>query len=175
MSVFWLAQSIGLVALAAVVFSYQGKTRNQMLNRQIVSSLIFIVHFALLNAGTGALTNAIVVVRNWVFARKGIHAWADHLGWVFLFCALSVGALYFSWQGVISILPVASIILGIYSRWQERAAQIRMYGLVGCALMLPYTIAVHSYAGTAAQLVIAAGIIYGIIKHDRNAAAAVLE
>src|SRR3989338_1940508 len=108
MSVFWLAQSIGLVALAAVVFSYQGKTRNQMLNRQIVSSFIFIVHFALLNAGTGALTNAIVVVRNWVFARKGIHAWADHLGLVFLFCVLSLAALYFSWQGVISILPVAS-------------------------------------------------------------------
>src|SRR3990167_386843 len=172
---FWFIQAIGVVALAAIVFSYQGRTRNQMLNRQIVSSLIFIVHFALLNAWTGALTNAIVVGRNWVFAKKGIHAWADHLGWVFLFCVLSLAALYFSWQGVISILPVPSIILGIYSRWQEKAAQIRMYGLVGCALMLPYTIAVHSYAGTAAQLVVAAGIIYGIIKHDRNATAPIME
>lgn len=172
---FWFIQAIGVVALAAIVFSYQGKTRNQMLNRQIVSALIFIVHFALLNAWTGASTNAIVVARNWVFARKGIYAWADHLGWVFLFCILSVGALYFSWQGVISILPVASILLGIYSRWQEKAAQIRMYGLVGCALMLPYTIAVHSYPGTVAQIVIAAGIIYGIIKHDRSVTAAILE
>jgi len=38
----------------------------------------------------------------------------------FSFCVLSLGALYFSWQGVISILPVASILLGIYSRWQEK-------------------------------------------------------
>ncbi|MBI3573535.1 YgjV family protein [Candidatus Kaiserbacteria bacterium] len=166
MNIFWIAQGIGTVALVIAVFSYQGKTRNQILNRQIVSSSLFIIHFALLSAWTGALTNVIVVARNWVFARKEIHAWAKHTGWVLFFCIVSVGTLYFSWQGFISLLPVTSVLLGIYARWQEKAAQIRAYGLVGCLLWIPYTIVVHSYAGTLTQLVIAGGIIFGIFQHD---------
>ena len=168
MNMFWIAQGIGVIALAVIVFSYQGKTRNKILNRQIVSSLFFIVHFALLSAWTGALTNAVVVARNWVFARKDTRKWAQHIGWVFLFCFLSVGTLYFSWDGFISLFPVVAVLLGIYARWQERASQIRLYGLVGCFLWLPYTVVVHSYAGTVTQLIIAAGIVYGMFRHDRT-------
>lgn len=166
MNVFWIAQSIGAVALAIAVFSYQSKTRNRLLNRQIVSSVFFIVHFVLLSAWTGVLVNIIVVIRNLVFARKETHTWANHFGWVLFFFALSGGALYFSWQGLISLFPVASVLIGTYGRWQERAAQIRIYALVGCLLWIPYTLVVHSYAGTATQLIAATGVLVGMFRHD---------
>ena len=167
MSIFWLAQGIGAIALALIVFSYQGKIRNQILIRQIFSALIFVVHYAMLFAWTGAFMNAIVVVRNWVFSKKDTNAWANNIAWVVLFSILSVGVLYFSWQGIISIFPVAGVLTGIYARWQDRAAQIRIFGLIGCVLWIVYTIAVDSYVGTVTQLIIAAGVIIGMLRHDR--------
>ncbi|MEK9177304.1 MAG: YgjV family protein [Patescibacteria group bacterium] len=170
MDTFWLAQAIGVAGLAAIVYSYLGTTRGQILDRQIASSALFIAHFSLLSAWTGALTHAVVIVRNWVFARRDTEAWAKHLAWVFLFCVLSIGVALFSWQGPISLFPMVSVLIGIYARWQEKASEIRVYGLIGCLLWLPYTIAVNSYAGTVSQLVIAAAILYGMFRHDRGAA-----
>lgn len=170
MSIFWVAQGIGVLALLLVIYSYQGKNRIIILDRQLWSSVLFIFHFVLLSAWTGVAMNAIVVARNWIFAKKDTEKWATSVWWVVLFIALSVGALFFTWEGLVSLLPMSAVIVGIYARWQEKPSQIRFLGLVGTFLWLPYTLIVHSYAGTLTQLVLMVGIIYGMVVHDRKRA-----
>lgn len=168
MDIVLIAEGIGALALLVLIYSYQGKNRENILIRQLWSSVFFLFHFALLSAWTGVLMNAIVVVRNFVFAQKEKRAWAKSLAWVFFFIALSVGALFLTWEGPVSLLPAAAVIIGIYARWQEKASQIRVLGIVGACLWLPYTIIVHSYAGTLTQLVLIAGILFGMFRHDRK-------
>ena len=168
MDLFLLAQGIGVIALIANIISYQSKTRDQILSRQMVGSLLFMAHFALLSAWTGAAMHAIVVVRNWIFGQKEKYVWAGHIIWLFVFFALSLGFLYFSWEGLISIFPAIAVLTGVYARWQEHPKHIRIWGLVGVLMWLPYTLIVESYPGTVTQLFIAGAIIYGMVKHDRE-------
>jgi hypothetical protein len=165
---FWFVQGIGAVGLAFIVYSYASKTRNDILRHQIAGSGIYILHFALLSAWTGALMNVIVIFRNWVFIKKDTRSWAGHPGWILFFILLSIGSLYFSWEGWISLLPVIAVILGIIGRWHDSPAVLRIYGLIGAFLWVPYTIVVHSYSGIVTQIFIIIAIIIGMIRHDRK-------
>ena len=77
MSIFWIAQGIGVIALVFSILSYQSKTRDQILLRQLLGSIVYIVHFTLLSAWTGVVMNAIVVFRNWIFRKKDTESWAS--------------------------------------------------------------------------------------------------
>ncbi len=168
MTLFWFAQAIGIVALGFSVMSYQAKTRAKILNIQFLGSLVYMLHFGLLSAWTGLVMNAIVAARNWVFVRKDAEKWASHPAWLYGFMFASVGSLFFVWEGYISLLPALSMVLGVYARWQENPARIRIATLIGVLMWIPYTVAVESYAGTAAQFVVLAAVIYGMLKHDRR-------
>lgn len=168
--VFWIAQGIGLVALAITFSSYQAKHRHEILSRQIIGAVVYVAHFGMLSAWTGLAMNAIVAVRNWVFLRKSTSYWASHQAWMWFFMALSIGMCFFTWEGYISLFPAMGMVSGVYARWHENERQIRVFSLVGVLLWLPYTLAVHSYAGTLTQIVLAIAVGIGMWKHDRTPA-----
>jgi hypothetical protein len=168
MSIFWFAQAVGVIALGFSVMSYQGKTRANILNTQFLGSLVYVLHFGLLSAWTGLAMNVIVAARNWVFVRKDNEKWASHPAWLYGFMLASVGSLFFVWEGYISLLPALSMVVGVYVRWQENPAIIRIGTLIGIIMWIPYTIAVESYAGTAANMVLLVSVIYGMLKHDKK-------
>jgi hypothetical protein len=170
--IFWFAQAVGLMGLIFSVLAYQEKTRNGILSRQSMGSIVYVAHYLLLSAWTGALTNAIVFVRNQVFMRKDEHAWANHPAWMYFFMLLAVAIVPFTWQGYISLLPMVALLLGIYARWYDDPTRIRLFALIGTMLWIPYNIAVHSYAGLAVDAVIAGAIIYGMFTHDRRISSA---
>ena len=126
----WFIQLIGTGGLLFIVFSFQGRTRTQILARQIVASSFFIVHFFLLGAYVGAAMNGLIIIRNWVFEQKHKKAWSNSWRWSLFFSALAVGLLYFVWQGTVSTLPVAGIIIGTYSRWSEKVSSIRFHSVL---------------------------------------------
>ncbi len=168
MTLFWVAQGVGLVALIFSVFSYQSKTRDKLLGRQMAGAFIYMLHFALLSAWTGFAMNALVALRNWIFGKKNTHSWAGSPAWMFLFMVLAVASLFFTWEGYISLLPVIAMILGVYARWQEQVSQIRIFTLIGCILWIPYNVTVQSYTGVVIDLIVIGSVVYGMWKHDRN-------
>ena len=165
--VFWIAQGIGLIALGFSILAYQAKTREEILGRQMVGSFVYMLHFALLLAWTGVAMNAIVAARNWVFMKNDSEKWAKHIFWMHAFMFASLCALYFTWEGYISLLPGIAMLLGVYARWKGEPSSIRIYSLIGTLMWIPYTVAVSSYSGTLANVVISGAILYGILKHDR--------
>jgi len=167
MSVFWLAQAIGLVGLGFSMLAYQSKTRDLLLARQMTGAFTYMLHFGLLSAWTGVAMNGIVALRNWVFVKKDTHAWARNELWMWFFVALVGVSLYFTWQGAISLLPAIAMLLGIYSRWKGTAKEIRAYSLAGCLLWLPYDLSVRSYSGVLVDILVAGVIIFGMWRHDR--------
>lgn len=166
-NIYLLAQGVGIVALVITLFSYQSKTRDQILNRQLFGSVFFVVHFLMLFAWTGVAMNVVVILRNWVFSLREKYIWAKHWSWIVIFILLSIGVLFFSWEGLISLFPAAGVIIGVFARWQEQPKYIRILMLIGTLAWIPYTVFVHSYPGTITQLATIAAIIYGMYKHDR--------
>ena len=165
---FWFIQSIGIVALVFVVLAWNAKTRKKILRLQSVNLAFFIIHYILLGAYTGALMCVIVLVRNFVFIKKGEKKWASYSIWFYLFSLLSVVALTISWKGSITILPVVAVILGTYGMYKEKPADMRFYNLINCLIWIPYTIVVFSYPGLLSQIIGTIGILMGMYRHDRK-------
>lgn len=147
MTLFWIAQGIGLVALAFIAYSLQSKTKNEILHRQIIGSIFYLVHFALLSAWTGVALNGIVIARNVIFLEKNKSSWAKSPVWMWFFMALALGSLYVTWEGYISLFLTSGLLLGIYARWQDDEHRMRLLNLVqqhyGFRMRLPF---IHTQA-----------------------------
>ena len=64
---FEIAQVIGFFAMAFAIISFQMKTSGKILIVQSIASGLWIVHFILLSAYTGAVLNIFSVARNFLY------------------------------------------------------------------------------------------------------------
>lgn len=165
---FWFIQFLGAVALMFVLFAWNAKTRKSIILLQSVNLVLFIVHYLLLSASVGAIMCGVVLVRNFIFFYKGEKAWANNSIWLYSFIVISVVTLAIFWNGWITLLPVAGVVLGCYAMWKDRPADMRLLMLITCLLWLPYTIVIKSYPGILSQFVGILAILMGIYRHDRK-------
>lgn len=165
---FWFIQGIGASALIFVVIGWNQKTRKKVLEYQAINFVLTTIHYFLLSAYIGAATCILSLLRNLVFIQKGQREWANHPMWFWVFAVLAAASSYFFWNGWITILPVAGIILGTYSVSRINPKEMRIYMFIACILWIPYTIVVRSYSGLIGQVVAAFGILLGMYRHDRT-------
>lgn len=165
---FWFIQSIGIIGLIFVVFAWNAKTRRKVLDLQSVNVSLFIIHYILLGAWTGAIMSGVTLLRNLVFAQKNLKKWASHPGWLYVFIVLSLIALAIFWEGWISLLPAAGVVIGTYAISKDNPKDIRFYMLLTAIVWIPYTIIVHSYSGLIAHIISTIGLLTGMIRLDRK-------
>src|SRR5574344_737522 len=80
-----IIQAICVLAICFAIFSFQAKKRSSILLFQSAASTLWMIHFILLAAYTGAILNFIIVLRNVVYYFRGKHKWADSVAWIFVF------------------------------------------------------------------------------------------
>ncbi len=165
---FWFIQFIGIIALVFITLAWNAKTRKKILDLQGIGGGIFVIHFLLLNAYTGALINVVMVLRNLVFAQRDRKRWANSKWWLYVFIFLSVLVLIFFWQGWPSILPVIGLIVGTYGLFRENPKEMRFFILLTALVWIPYTIIVHSYSGLLNHVVSNLGLLVGMYRLDRK-------
>lgn len=168
LSKFWIAQIIGVIALLLTIYTWNRKNRSEILITQCVSSIVYIIHYVLLSAFTGAIMNALVIGRNLTFDLKHKKQWAKHPGLLFGFILILCAGGALSWQGPISIMGTLGTIVGTYGMWQNDPWKMRFYIFIACAIWIPYTIVVHSYSGLISQLVAMFAILIAKYRHGRE-------
>lgn len=167
---FWFIQAIGAVGLLFVVLTWNAKTRKNIFLLQSINIVFFTVHYVLLSAYAGAAMCIVTLGRNFIFSQKNNKQWAGHKAWYFVIVLASIGVLLTFWQGWITILPVAGVVVGTKAMSQNRPADIRFYMLITCLIWAPYTLVVHSYSGLLSQVVGIVGILMGMYRLDREGA-----
>ena len=165
---FWFIQSIGAVALVFVFFAWNSKDRKKLLQLQGVNMSLLVVQLLLLHAYTGAIIQFVAIVRNIIFSKKEEKKWANHSGWMYFFMAVSVASLAFSWQGIVSILPVIGIIVGTYGLAKSKTNDIRFYMLLTTLVWTPYYLIVRSYTGFVGEVVGDIALLIGMYRLDRK-------
>lgn len=159
------AQIIGIIALTLAMISFQQKTHKYILAFQLASNVMFVFHFALLGAYTGAVLNLVAALRAVVFVNKG-RAWADKKLWLYLFCILSVAVGIFTWENWASVLPIAGMVCGTVAFWIKTPKFVRLTVFPSSPLWLVYNLMNRSYAGVAAEIMNMASLIIAIIRFD---------
>lgn len=165
---FWVIQAIGIIGLVFIVFAWNSRTRLKIIKHQSIGVSIFIIHYFLLGAYSGAMMSSVTLVRNLVFFQKGKRKWANSPIWIFVFILICVVSISFVWNRWISILPMIGVILGIFSISSENPARMRLLMLFASLVWIPYSIVVHSYSGLLNQIVGATAILVGMYRHDRK-------
>jgi len=161
-----VAQIIGIIALANAVTSFQMKTHKGILTFQLISTALFIVHYALLEAYTGAVLNAIAMLRSVVFINKG-KAWARSVLWLVFFCAASIATAFLTWDGsFVSILPVLGMLFTTIAFWIKTPKYVRMVAFPSSPLWLIYNVSNCAWGGAVTEVINMASIIVAMIRLD---------
>ncbi len=160
-----IAQIIGAIALILAVISFQQKTHKYILAFQLAANLAFVIHFGFLGAYTGAILNAVALLRSVVFVNKG-KAWADNKLWLWIFCVLSVAAGILTWQSALSVLPILGMVCTTVAFWIKTPKYVRLCALPSSPLWLVYNFVSSAWGGVLTEVINMASIVIAIVRLD---------
>ena len=161
-----LIQGIGFLALFFVILSVQKKERTSLLFIMLIGLLLFVVHFSLLKAWTGALMNLVEAGVVFVSYKRETTLWAKKSFWPYVFAIVYIIAGLLTVKNISDILPIIAQIVGAVAVWQKNPRIIRYLMLVPRPLWFIYNFIVGSYAGMATEVFIFISVIIGIVRFD---------
>ena len=165
---FEIAQVLGFFAMAFAIISFQMKTSGKILIVQSIASGLWIVHFTLLSAYTGAVLNIFSVARNFLyyFLQK-----KDVKGKVYFSTGAAVVGLcvsVFTYENLWSLLPMIATVIQCYSFSIVRAKYLRIATLFASPFWLTYDVYFRSYVGTATEVFAMISMIVALIRYRKE-------
>jgi hypothetical protein len=161
-----IIQGVVYVALIFVLLSFQRNKRVSILLTMLVGLVLFVVHYSLLHAWTGALLNLLEAGVVYVSFAKETNRWAQRAFWPYLFCTLIVVAGFMTSKSYVDWLPAVAQLFGTFAVWQKNPRYIRFIMLAPRPLWFLYNLSVGSQAGMVAEVFILLSVLTGIVRFD---------
>ena len=160
----YIVQGIGFVAVAFFILSYQMKSNRLLFLFQLIGCSIFVVQFGILGAYTGALSLMINILRNVLLLKANVWTWVRSKKTMMGILVLLTAFTIWTWNGWISLLPLASVGVTTVGYWTDNAQRIRLSQLMGSPCTLLYDILIHSWGGALSESITLISIIVSIIR-----------
>lgn len=161
-----IGQIVGVFGIIANVIVFQSKDRKTLLICKLISDIIWVAHFAMIGAFSGAAICCVALVRELVFMQREKRKWANHIIWPIFFITCSVVSTFFTWKGPISILPTMASAMCVIGYWIARPRLSRIIAFPSGAAMIIYDIFSGSISGIINETVIIISVIIGMIRLD---------
>lgn len=161
---FIFIQGIGFLGTVLFFLSYQCRQNKNLFRVQFVSYLCYTTHLLMLGAVTGGISYILNTLRSFCLGSR--HAFLKGKTMCLLICAMQLVTLYFTWDGWLSILPVAANIASTLGGYTHNGQKIRAAGMfINSPLWIIYDIAVGSWAGVVDELVSEASMILSVCRY----------
>ena len=159
-----LIQTIGFAGTVLFFFSYQCRENRRLFQVQLASYLLYTVHLLLLGAVTGGISYILNTLRSFCLGSR--YAVLKGKAACGLICLLQLTALYFTWDGWLSLLPVAANIAATVGGYTRDGRKIRLVGmLINSPLWMVYNLLVGSWAGILDEIVSEASMLLSICRY----------
>lgn len=167
-----VAQILGLVGIVVVIGGFQLKTAKQILLIQSFGSFLWMIHFILLGAHTGAFLNLLVIPRNIIYSFRGKKSWADSYGWPILFsflvlCVTAYSHFYLG-EGWTCLLSLCAEICGAIAFFNKNAQKIRGLIIGSSAFWLLYNFFAGSIPGVIAEILKQISLYVGLFRYRKQ-------
>lgn len=159
-------QAIGFAGVVFFILSYQIRSNRILFLMQLLGTAMFCTQFLLLGAYAGAVNLIVIIARNallmkyrdWPFVRSK---------WVMaLILAAACGGAALTWQGWISLLPLAAVLGTTVAYWTDNAQKIRLGNLVcGSPCWLIYDFIIGSWGGVLNEAITLGSILVSIRRY----------
>ncbi len=172
-----IAQVIGIAAMAMNIISFLQKEHKTIIVFQFFGSSLFFINFLMLGAYTGAMMNAIALIRAVIFTNKEKFR-ADNPVWVGIFSVFYIAAyiLTFTLFGkeasiknfAVELLPVIAMVIQTISFVLPNAKDIRNFAYVVSPLWLIYNAINGAIGGMLCEAFALVSVTVGKFKYDRK-------
>jgi len=142
----YIAQAFGLLALVAMVLSYQQKNRFRLLMFQIAANVLLASNYCLIAAYTGCMMCLISAARSFVFSQSHT-SWGKSRLWLYGFLAVSVVAGIATWGGWDSAFALAATLVLTVALYSQDTKRMRLLLLPCPALYFVYNFINRSLGG----------------------------
>ena len=171
-----IAQIIGIFAAALNIFSFQCKSKRGIITFQLFGGMLFTVNFFMIGAITGAIMNALAIIRALLFLYKEKLKLNDKLlvgglilsflvTYVLSFTVFDVEPKAINF--VIEALPVIGMSAATVSFNMKNAARVRLIGItLSSPSWLIYNIYYFSIGAILCEAISIVSIAIGMLRHD---------
>lgn len=157
-------QAIGIFGTILFFLSYQCRSNRKLFRVQFVSYLCYTTHLLMLGAVTGGVSYILNTLRSFCLGSR--YAFLKGKAMCGIICMLQLAALWLTWQGWWSALPVAANIAATVGGYSRNARKIRVVGMfINSPLWIIYDIIVGSWAGILDEVVTEASMLLSIFRY----------
>lgn len=161
-----IVQLIGAIAFLFLIWSYQKKKKVEILVLQIISAIIFSIHYYFLNAATAVfcnIINCIVFLLIYFYEKKN----KNKLSLFVIMIPLLIIISLISWDGISSILPIIASIIVLIGFLLNNENDIRLIGIISSLCWLIYGLIYISYSAIIFNAVTIITTSLAIKKHKK--------
>jgi hypothetical protein len=161
----YIAQAFGILALIAMVLSYQQRTRSRLLAFQIAANLLLASNYYLVGAITGCVMCLISVARSFVFSKSDT-SWGKSRLWFYGFMLISLVAGIATWGGFTSMFALAATLVLTVALYSQDPKRMRLLLLPCPALYIVYNYTNHSLGGMGSDLFCFISAVIAVWRFD---------
>jgi len=158
-------QIIGFVALAISIIAFQFKKHGQIVFCKMASEFIFSIQYVLLGAWTAAVLDFISTIRNLLFCKL-VKKNISTLPVILVFSCFVIATGVFTYDGLASLLPIASKLLTTVSYGMKNEKLLRIITLPSCVFWIIYNVTVGSIAGVLTDSLALVSLLIAMYKFD---------
>ena len=156
-------QLIGFFGTALYLASFQCRENKKLFRLQMFSYVFYTAHMLLLGAFTGGASYMINCLRSFCLSSRW--RFGKSRGMCAVLCLLQIAALWITWGGWISILPVAANLASTMGGYTKNPKKVRIAGIfINAPLCIVYDVIVGSWAGVVDELISEASMIVSVIR-----------
>ena len=157
-------QVIGFAGTILFFLSFQCRKNQNLFRVQLLSYLCYTTHLLMLGAVTGGVSYILNLIRSFCLGSNNAFRKGKHM--CRIICALQLVPLLFTWDGWLSILPVAANIASTIGGYTHNPRKIRIAGMfINSPLWIIYDILVGSWAGVLDELVSELSMVVSIWRY----------
>lgn len=163
----FLIQLIGAMGFITLDISYHKKKKKDILLIEIISYLLFSIHFYLLNGITGSICNLIgmfaLILIYLIEKYKLRNKYLITLLFVILILIINI----ITYQNLYSLFPMIAITMVIISFLFNNENNIRIIGIISALSWLVYAIVYKSYISIVFNMITFINIIYSLYNNRK--------
>ena len=131
---------------------------------QLLTGLVFCIHYLLIGAISGMALNVVVLIRNGYYYYRSKKENGEMVGPI-VFTLLMLGIGILTWEAWYSVFAVLGLTISSFCMAFRKAQSVRKSVLVTCPLVLLYDAFAHSYGGIVYESVAFTSALIGILRN----------
>lgn len=163
------AQILGVLALVENAFIFLSRKRERILQRKLLSDILWMGNYLLLGAYTGAALNGIAILRELVFLQRDRRRWADAPWWPVFFAAFSWISPVLEWlrlgqMTLLPVLPTLGSMLFAIALYQRKPLWTKLLSIAGNLLWMIYAGIVGNPSGLLSSGILLVSALLGLFR-----------